>query len=253
MAALTVAVVLLAGTTAEGGPAIMVGLSRMMQITIGVSAAMLVTISVWPVSLAGSLRHDLAEQYQECALLLDAIVRAFLNRQQRVNGHILDHLLDKTWSNHEQILRVRKHEAIVYQYDHGMLTVQVRALDRAVKHLRPMLETLIDYEERGYDVIMAPEIRDLADAAMAALRHLGGATPAAPAPDIIRNLTRLVHLTENRLGELRDTGVTNRLNLREMIQFFTFFHSLRGMAADLLLALDSLQKPIQSGVAEGVK
>lgn len=243
MASITLAVVLLAGAGHEDP--VGVGLSRMMEIAIGVGAAMVISMIVWPVRLADGLRREIAEQYQQCALFLDRLLAAFINRQKHVDGEMLDELADKTWSNQEQLIRIRKHESIVYQYDHDLMALQIQALDRAVQHLLPMLETLNDYEEKGYDVIMASDLRLLADAIMAALRHLGGGTPAAPAPDLIRNLTSMVDATERRLGELRDNGTTNRFNLHEIVQFFTFFHALRGMAADLLLALDKIQHPAQ--------
>jgi hypothetical protein len=110
-----------------------------------------------------------------------------------------------------------------------------------VAHLKPLLDTLNDYEEEGYTVIMAPELRRLADAIMATLRHLGGNNPLSPVPDLVRNLTELVDLTETRLSKLRDEGAPDRFNLHQMLQFFTFFHAMRGMATDLLMTLDWIQ------------
>ncbi len=241
MASLTVVIVVLAG--AGEVDKIAVGLGRMLEIGIGVGCAMLVSVVLWPIRLADGLRRDLAAQYVECAILLNSLVTAFLDRQRSLDRHLLEGLADKAWSNHELILRVRKHEALVYQFDHDVLKVQVRTLDRAVSHLKPMLESLNDYEEpgTGYDVIMAPELRRLADVIMSTLRHLGGSTPVAPVPDLVRSLTELVDITEKRLDSLRNEGATNRFNLHQMLQFFTFFHSLRGLATDLLFALDKIQ------------
>lgn len=239
MASLTVAVVLLAG--AGQADKIAVGLTRMLEIALGVGCALLVSVVLWPVRMADGLRRDLTAQYLQCSTALNTLVFAFLERQHPVDKHLLDGLIDKSWTNHETMLRVRKHEALLFHYDHEILNVQVRTLDKAVTHLRPMLETLNDYEENGYDVIMALELRHLSDAIMATLRHLGGSTPGAPVPDLVRSLTELVDITETRLGALRDQGATNRFNLHQMLQFFTFFHALRGLAADLLMALDRIQ------------
>lgn len=240
MAALTVVVVLLAGS--DQPDKIGVGIGRMLEIAIGVGSALFVSVVLWPVRMADKLRLDLATQYIECAMHLDSLVTAFLHRQQAMDYHMLDPLVDKAWHNHELFLRVRKHESIVFQYDHEVLKVQVRTLDRAVNDLKPMLEALNDYEEpEGFDVIMEPELRRLADSVMATLRHLGGSTPAAPVPDLVRTLTELVDITEKRLDALRQEGATNRFNLHQMLQFFTFFHSLRGLATDLLFALDKIQ------------
>lgn len=241
MAALTVVVVLLAGT--EYADSISVGLGRMLEIAIGVGSALLVSVVLWPIRLVDSLRRDLATQYVQCAVHLNALVTAFLDRQRTMDFHMLEPLVDQAWQNHEMFLRVRKHESYVFQYDHEVLKVQVRTLDRAISHLKPILEVLNDYESPlgGFDVIMAPELRRLADATMATLRHLGGSTPAAPVPDLVRTLTELVGITEKRLDDLRKEGATNRLTLHQMLQFYTVFHSLRGLATDLLFSLDKIQ------------
>lgn len=240
MAALTVVVVILAGL--DEPDKIAVGIGRVMEIAIGVGSALFVSVVLWPVRMADMLRADLAFQYVQSAMHLNSLVTAFLDRQRAMDYHMLDSLADKAWHNHELFLRVRKHESIVFHNDHEVLKIQVRTLDRSISDMKPMLEALNDYEEpEGFDVIMAPELRRLADAIMATLRHLGGSTPAAPVPDLVRTLTELVDITEKRLDSLRNEGATNRFNLHQMLQFFTFFHSLRGLATDLLFALDKIQ------------
>ena len=240
MAALTVVVVVLAGS--EGTDKIAVGLGRMLEIGIGVASSLFVSVVLWPVRMVDKLRKDLASEYVQCSVHLNSLVSAFLDRQRTLDFHLLESLADTAWQNHELYLRVRKHESIMYQYDHDVLKVQVRTLDRSISHLKPMLDALNDYEEKeGFDVIMAPELRRLADAIMATLRHLGGSTPAAPVPDLVRTMTELVDITEKHFIELRKQGATSRLNLHQMMQFYTFFHSLRGLATDLLFALDKIQ------------
>lgn len=240
MAALTVVVVVLAG--AEETDKIAVGLGRVVEIAVGVGSALLVSVVLWPVRLVDSLRKNLASQYVECAVHLNTLVAAFLDRQRPVDWRMLEDLVDKAWHNHELILRAFKNESMVYQYDHDVLKVQVRTLDRAISHLKPIIEVLNDYDEpEGFDVIMAPELRRMADTIMSTLRHLGGSTPTAPAPDLVRGLTSLVDITEQRLGQLRDEGATNRFSVHQMLQFFTVFHSLRGLATNLVFALDKIQ------------
>lgn len=240
MAALTVVVVVLAGN--EGTDKIVVGLGRMLEIGIGVASALFISVVLWPVRMVDVLRKDLSSQYVQCSIHLDSLVSAFLDRQRTLDFHLLEPLVDKAWQNHELFLRVYKHESFMYQYNQDALKVQVHTLDRSVSHLKPMLEALNDYEAKeGFDVIMAWELRRLTDACMATLRHLGSNTPTAPVPDLVRTMTELVDITEKRLDELRKEGVTNSLNLQQMLQFYTFFHSLRGLATDLLFALDKIQ------------
>ena len=241
MAALTVVVVLLAGV--DNADPLTVGLGRMLELAIGVGSALFVSVVLWPIRLVDELRHSLASQYVQCAINLNELVTAFMDRQRAMDSHMLEPFVEQAWHNHETFLRVRKHESLVFAYDHVVLKAQTRTLDRAISHLKPMLEALNDYEcpDGGFDVIMAPELRRLADSIMATLRHLGGSTPSAPVPDLVRTLTEHIHITENRLEMLRKEGATNRLSLYQMLQFYTFFHSLRGLATDLLFALDKIQ------------
>ena len=240
MAALTVVVVLVAGV--DNADTVSVGLGRMLEIAIGVGSALFVSVVLWPIRLVDGLRRDLAAQYVQCSMHLNELVTAFLDRQRTLDFHMLEPFVEQAWHNHETFLKVRKHELLVFAYNNEALKVQTRTLDRAISHLKPMLEALNDYESPsgGFDVIMAPELRRLADAIMATLRHIGSSTPAAPVPDLVRTLTELVDITEKRLDALRNEGATDRLTLHQMLQFFTFFHSLRGLATDLLFALDKI-------------
>lgn len=104
-----------------------------------------------------------------------------------------------------------------------------------------MLEALNDYEEEGVDPLTGPQLRELGDAIMATLRQLGGDTPDAPAPDLVRRLTIGVGGAEVKLTQLRSAGATKNMNLHKVLQIFSFYQAMRQLAESLLMALDRLQ------------
>ncbi len=221
--------------------AVTFGLMRVAEIAIGVGAAFFVSLVLWPVRLMDTLRADLSMQFLECSRLLDSLINAFLNRQQQLPYSLLDSIESKVWENHERLSKTRKHESLFHHAEHRLMGIQVTALDRATESLRALMEALNDYDEEGRDPLMGEELRLLADAIMATMRHLGGDNPAAPAPDLVRRLTSGVDRTEARLAELRRAGATREFNLHKILQLFSFYQTLRVLAESMLIALDRLQ------------
>lgn len=244
VAAIAAVVVLFAGTeqmTLGYGDAVSFGLMRVLEIAIGVGSAFLVSLLLWPVRLVDTLRADLGIQFRESARLIDILLASFLDKQKPLPYDVLKGIESKIWDNHERLSKARKHESFLYHYEHNVMNVQVTALDRTAESLRSMLEALNDYDEEGTDPMTGPQLRVLGDAIMAALRHLGGDSPAAPAPDLIRGLTGGVTGVENRLAEMRVDGTTKSFNLHKVLQIFSFYQSMRLLAESLLIALDRMQ------------
>lgn len=242
--AIAAIVVLLAGAQHMSSgyqDAISFGLMRVAEIAIGVGSAFLVSLLLWPVRLVDTLRADLGMQFRESARLLDTILSSFMDKQKALPYDILRGIESKMWDNHERLSRARKHESYLYHYEHRVMSIQVKALDRTSESLRSMLEALNDYEEEGIDPLSGPQLRVLGDAIMAALRHLGGDTPDAAAPDLIRGLTNGVAGVEGRLAQMRSQGDTDSMELHKVLQIFSFYQALRLLAESLLMALDRMQ------------
>lgn len=221
--------------------AVAFGLMRVAEIAIGVGSAFLVSLILWPVRLVDTLRADLSLQFLESVRLFDSILTAFLSGQQQLPYSVLKSIEDKIWDNHERLSKVRKHESLLYHYEHRVMEVQVTALDRTAESLRAMLEALNDYDEEGKDPLTGAELRDLGDAAMATLRHFGGGSLTSPAPDLVRGLTAGVGMVEIKLAELRRNGIIARYDLHKVLQIFAFYQAMRLLSESLLIALDRLQ------------
>lgn len=236
-------VVLLAGSQhldAGASDAVSFGLLRVVEITIGVGCAFFISLVLWPVRLMDTMRVDLSMQFLEVARLLDILLEAFLAGEPQPYT-MLEGIEGRIWDNHERLNKARKHESLLYHYEHKVMNVQVTALDRTAESLRTMLEALNDYEEEFVSPLIGPELRELGDAIMAALRHLGGANPAAPAPDLVRGLTRGVGVVEQNLALARQDGRVAAFNLHKTLQIFAFYQAMRQLAESLLITMDRLQ------------
>ncbi|MDL2290539.1 FUSC family protein [Desulfovibrio sp. OttesenSCG-928-F20] len=220
--------------------AVSFGLMRVLEIAIGVGCAFLVSLILWPVRLVDTLRADLSLQFHENARLFDEILESFLVDQHPLPYTILKQVEGKIWDNHTRLSKARRHESMLYHYEHEVMKIQVMALDRAAESLRSMLEALNDYDEEGRDSMIGQELRGLGDAIMAALRHIGGGTPTTPAPDLVRGLTGGVGLVEQKLALLRNQDMTKHFSLHKVLQIFAFYQAMRLLAESLLIALDSL-------------
>lgn len=241
-------VVLLAGSQhldAGSTDAASFGLMRVVEIAIGVGCAFFVSLVLWPVRLMDTLRADLAMQFLEGARLLDILLTSFLSGETQPYT-LLVGIEGKIWDNHERLNKARKHESLLYHYEHAVMNVQVTALDRTTESLRTMLEALNDYDEEIVDPVLGLELRELGDAIMAALRHLGGANPAASAPDLVRGLTRGVGVVELNLALARQDGRIASFNLHKTLQLFAFYQAMRQLAESLLIALDKLQRKAEA-------
>lgn len=241
-------VVLLAGSQhldAGGADAASFGLMRVVEIAIGVGCAFFVSLVLWPVRLMDTLRADLSLQFLEGARLLDTLLESFRSGETQPYT-LLSGIEGKIWDNHERLNKAQKHESLLFHYEHAVMNVQVTMLDRTAESLRTMLEALNDYDEEVVDPIISPELRELGDAIMAALRHLGGSDPTAAAPDLVRGLTSGVGKAELTLALARQDGRVAAFNLHKTLQLFTFYQAMRQLAESLLIALDKLQRKAEA-------
>jgi uncharacterized membrane protein YgaE (UPF0421/DUF939 family) len=217
------------------------GLTLVVEVFIGVSAALLVSFLVWPVRMGDTLRDDLSRQFNTCADLLSKVVTSYLNGQQHVSYQLLDALDLQTWGNHERINKVRRLEAYFYR-GHKSLKVQVSAIDRTVEGLHGLIDVLNEYEEQPYDPMLGPQVRALSDHIISGLRHLAGPQAFTPEPAIVRGMTEAVVVAEQMLNEYRLRDDTfNSFPLHRLLQTFTCYQTLRTLTEELLLSMYDLQ------------
>ncbi|WP_161788427.1 FUSC family protein [Desulfonatronum thiodismutans] len=228
MAAITVVIIVVAGSEEEHR--ILFGLHRILEIGIGVGSAFLVTVLIWPRRAGSTLREQLRTQFAEAARCHEILVEAFLSKQTTVDPSLLANLCAASRQARELLTKALRHERLVSSEDLDTLSRRVTALENCVEQMRTMLRVLNDVDEgEGYDIIMAAQVRNLAQAAGDVMVAIGEGRKV-----VLNDLKKAVESFEARLEELRAAGVTKRFNLHKLLQVFSFLHAMESMAKGLL-------------------
>ncbi|PKN41018.1 MAG: FUSC family protein [Deltaproteobacteria bacterium HGW-Deltaproteobacteria-18] len=228
MAAITVCIVVLASIDQENR--LVFGMLRVVEIGLGVAAAFLVSVLLWPVRAGTALKARLMERFGDCARHYETIMDAFLAMQSGLDPHLLDQFQKDIRDDRELFQKVLRHERRMYHEDTDLLGLKVRTLEKCQSHLQTMLQALNSEQGQGYEIIMDRELRELASVTVEGMREIvSGRTPST---DL---LTKALDASEARLHELRMGGATRRFHLQKLVQFFTFYHSAQSMGRDILL------------------
>ena len=227
MAAITTAIVVLASLGHEGR--IFFGLERVLEIFIGVSCAFVVGVLLWPLRAGKALQERLRNHFTICAELYETIVEAFLDRQKKLAPTLLDSFAAEMSDNRPRLLKVMRHERFLYHEDTNSLGLKVETIRLCMRNMGAMLHSLNDTPGPGRELIIAPELRHIAETTANAMRAVGQGLPLDPAP-----LEAALEHAEKRIAELRNQGATLPLSTRDLLQFFSFFHTLRFVALDVL-------------------
>lgn len=233
MASITVTIVILASV---GQPdRISFGLFRVVEILVGVGAALLVSVLLWPRRAGFALRKDLVTQLHSCADKLDTLTETFFDHQEPLPNSFLHTLNSQLKPNQLRLQKVQRHESYFYVTPIAELTRMVAIVDMTVSHLQGMLHSLNGYHGRACAFYIEPQMRELAHEASLTLRWF--ATGEGPRPD----LTLALEQTENRLSELRAEGAPRRFELGKVTQFYAFYGALHQLADGLGATLLSLE------------
>lgn len=227
MAAITSCIVVLASLGQEGR--VFYSLERVLEIAIGVTCALVVSIVLWPQRAGAELKERLRGQFTRGAELYGLILDAFLQQQSGLAPDLLADFDAAVASNRGLLQKTIRHERLLFRDDTRSLGLKVDTLESCARSLRTMLQSLNDSQGQGYEIIMEPELRALSEATREAMAAIGQGQPLEPA-----RLEAALDNAELRLGELREQGATRRFHLHKLMQFFSFFHSLRFLGRDLL-------------------
>ena len=228
MAAITVCVVVLAGYDQDDR--VVFGMLRVVEIGLGVAAAFLVSVVLWPVRAGTALKARLMERFGDCARHYESIMEAFLAMQSGLDPHLLDRLRTDIREDRALFQKVLHHERRMYREDTDLLGLKVRTLEKCCAHLQTMLQALNSEQGEGYEIIMAAELRQLAAVTVEGMRAI-----ASGSPPPTEALSKALGAAEERLQELRTGGATRRFHLQKLVQFFAFYHSAQSMGRDTLL------------------
>jgi uncharacterized membrane protein YccC len=237
MASITVCIVVLASLDQENR--LVFGMFRVVEIGVGVTAAFVVSVLLWPVRAGTALKARLMERFDDCAHAYETIMEAFLSLQSGLDSELLDRLQADIREGRALYQKVMNHERRIYHEDTDLLGLKVVTLGKCGAHLQAMLQALNSEQGQGYEIIMAEELRHLAYVTMDVMHCI--ATGCSLNMD---TLAKALDRAEVRLMALRQDGATRRFNLQKLIQFFAFYHEVRSMGKDILAyGRDPLTRP----------
>ena len=233
MAAITVVIVVMTGMNSPN--IIEFGLFRVVEICLGILCATLVSLLIFPRKKADVLRKKLETQAMDCSEKCNFMVAAFIAKQKNVDEFLMDNLIQDIWNNQSFFLNIRRHEALIYKLNENF-PAKVCVMGRVAEHLRNMVRILNSLDSRGYDIIMAKELKDISKESGEALVALMKNDPSFDK----KKLEHLVEKVDNKLVDIRKEGLTSRFDVKRLIQVFSFYNSLKYFAEDILSGADKI-------------
>lgn len=228
MAAITAVIVILTGSHT---PDIFVfGLYRVFEICVGILCAFLVSVLIFPRKRVDVLTNKLENQAERCAEVCTLLVEAFNQGQQNVAENLVDDLVADIWNNHALLQKIDQHEALIYQKkSRGNFHQKVSLMARSGEHLRNMVRTLNALGGKGYDIIMARELTELArENGNTLVMIMKNESPPGA------SLDAMVEALDVKLLTLRKEGLIRRFDSPRLIQVFSFYSSLLYFTDDIL-------------------
>jgi len=233
LAGLTAAVVI---CLHEGGEtsAFSVGLSRFMEVGLGIVVALGVSLA-WPSRARVVLRFGLGKGLSHLAALLSALMDSRMQgRYDRTRiFHRKDAVLRLSLRNRQLFASARREPGPSGQGEEQSALLAMQ--DRLAEHLLAMDHAIEGAPPEGFHEHMAKELTELGAALGQALTELGhavseAATPAAPP---LARLDAALDVSGMKLLDLRQQRIIAVYDLDEVMHFYSFYHALREAAREV--------------------
>lgn len=217
-------------------------MDRFFEIIIGVLAALVVSIYVWPVSGAEVLFLKLKGQYCLGADLLEKISRAFLDNQT----HLLPNLLEKFHANVDQnraeYTKLRDYEGYNLYQQYPQMDILIASLEQIRTYLTSLLDSLDSDVEKGTQLEIAPELATLSAVTAQGMRWV-------VSEDIYQqrgeqnfpDVRGAVESCSGRFGQLRVSGAFRNYPHSVVIQLFAFYNALTHLAETLAILQERIE------------
>jgi uncharacterized membrane protein YccC len=233
MAAITVVIVVMTGMQAQD--VFIFGLSRVLEICIGILCAFVVSVLIFPKRKVDVLRTRLEDQASACAQQCCALVDAFISRQQSVDESPVTALARDVWENHALLQKIHRHESLIYRGAfRENFALKVSVISRSVEHLRNMVRALNALDDNGDDIILSAELKKLAQKSGRALTMIVKNEPLA----IKNDLEHAVSELNAGLLDIRKEGLIRRFDSEKLVQVFSFYSSLLYLTDDILAGME---------------
>ncbi|EPR37670.1 Fusaric acid resistance protein conserved region [Desulfovibrio sp. X2] len=211
-------------------------IERMVEIMVGVCAAVVVSLAFFPDRASKALRQAIAAYFQEAARLLPVLMDAFVDRQQAVPPGTLD-TLDREYMNCRDLMnKALTREAWFFSAYRERTIKSMNLAGAARESLHGLAQALLvpsggEGRRGGVRLILEPELRALGEAMAAGLSdHVAFLQNPHPGADLLLALDR----ADARLLDLRAHDITKRLGLETLAQFYAGWQSLHNLAEAML-------------------
>lgn len=231
LAALTAALVV--SLHLPGANAFAIGLSRFLEVGLGIVVALAVLFA-WPSRARVVLRRGLAEGLRHLAALLSALMDSRLSgtyARQRV-FHAKDALLRLSLRNRQLSVAARREPG--GSEERERLRDLLAAQDRLAEHLLAMDHAIEDAPAEGFHRHLPEELSELGEATRLLLLALadGVESGTGDAGAAAARLARALQASGAKLLELRQQRIIAVYDLDEVMHFYSFYHALRELARE---------------------
>lgn len=232
------AVVVIGGSTLTPEIA-MFAFDRCMEILIGVVAALVVSIYLWPVSGAGILFLKLKGQYCLAGDLLQKISTAFVDNQT----HLLPNLLNKFHSgvdeNRSEYAKLRDYEGMNMYQQYPQMDILISSIEQIRTYLTSLLDSLDSDVDSPVQLEIAPQLAELSRITVEGMRW--AVDEDQYAKESMPDVRGALESCSSRFAELRVTGQFRNYSHGVVIQLFAFYNALTHLAETVILLQERIE------------
>jgi len=243
LAGLTAAVVICLHTDGQGA-ALSIGLSRFLEVSLGIVVALGVSLA-WPARARVVLRFGLGKGLEQLAALLAALMDSRMQGRydrQRI-FHRKDAVLRLSLRNRELYDSARREPGPSGQGE--ALSALLSMQDRLAEHLLAMDHAIENAPAEGFHQHLIDELTELGAALAEALTCLGKAIAAdvPPSDTALARLDAALAASGMKLLDLRQQRIIAVYDLDEVMHFYSFYHGLREAAREVRSEMARLLHP----------
>lgn len=232
------AVVVIGGSTLTTDIAFF-AMDRFFEIIIGVIAALVVSIYVWPVSGVGLLFLKIKGQYCLGADLLEKIAEAFLNNQTHLLPNILNKFHASVDGNRSEFTKLRDYEGLSLYQRYPQMDILISSLEQIRTYLTSLLDSLDSDVEKGTDLEIAPELASLVKVTIAGMHWV--VTEEELYQQDMPNVRHELEKCSARFAHLRVSGAFRNYPHAAVIQLFAFYNALTHLSETVALLQERIE------------
>ena len=241
MAAITVSVVFVGSFGSPPDERTFYAMWRLLEITVGVGTAFLVSVLVFPERLEAHLNERLGGQMSQAALLCRGLTATFIHGEIAPPLEALQGLFTEVRMNRSNLTVVTHHELLRARRKRGgTLESLIHRIERICDHLAVMGHALENEALLKARFHMEKELEALGEACAVTLERMRDTAGHVPCHE----LDEALMMCDSHLLMLRSQGATRRFDLDMLAGFYEFYSALKALAQELRRGNTEPQPPL---------